>query len=288
LSSCPLDNYEDTTNTIFIKKGLKTWSKTSQKVPCFRGRIFMKSDMQERKFSLQEETLDNLEDVSKTFGITEATIIRIAIYHGIRKMLAGYRPDQLAINGSIKKKVVAMPVDAWNVLDRMIEQVKKLTPEYKMPSIGKLINIFINLELQQFIYYCDPEAYLNSNYYTLYSQEDKEDVEILNPEKLQVNHTSQSASGNTINKEITISVPEELYNEVCLLEEMAGINADQAWRFFLNRGLLDEYYGTQIDTIQTDKDIIDEINKLGLPRQKVFTLLSLLLKNKRITWHREI
>lgn len=231
----------------------------------------MSEELIERQFNIQEETLDNLEYVCKVFKITKETFMRIAIYHGIRRMINGYRPKRLSETGSKRKQKITMPNEAWTALDNVLNKTGSKYP------VGKLINTFINIELQQFIYYTDPEAYCNI--YEIYK--DKTD-------NMDNAETAKSKQDRTIKKDISVDIPEELFNEVCLLESFAGIRADQAWRFFLNRGLLDEHYSTQIDTIQSDEDLLEEIDILGLNRQKTFTLLSYLLKNKRITWHREI
>lgn len=208
--------------------------------------------MKARTFSISEDTFNNINEICNVFDLTKSTLYRIAIYNGIKRIGNGYQPTR--DHRKKKKLKVKMNVaqDIWGLLDCIINKVRYTWIEF-IP-IGELVNIFIDIEIKEFKQY----QKLSDEYNRIHES-------------------------NTVY--LKLNVPYKLHSHISTIENMIGSDATQLWRYFAYRGFLDEYLFKDIDSIYTDVDVLYEIKKLGLSRQKTMTLLRYLIKSGRITWN---
>ena len=71
----------------------------------------MEVDTRIRTISVAENTVRNLQEVSDVYRISKTTIIRMAMYHGIKRLENGYRPVR-DLNRKKKTKLkIELPIE---------------------------------------------------------------------------------------------------------------------------------------------------------------------------------
>lgn len=213
--------------------------------------------MQKRTFSISHITLEKLYEISEVFHINKATLARIAIYHGMEKVKNGYLPVRNHHKKHKEKYEISLPEVTWREFGIMMNDIEYKLVEH-IPD-GEMIEIFMEIELKKFANILDEyEKKLDAD--NLYSPSDYEAV--------------------TINAEIPILLFEKLQNT----QESIGIKQTQLGKYITVCGAIHEYTQQEFDTIDTDLDLLNEIQVLGLDRIKTLTLIRYLIKNNRIVW----
>lgn len=218
-----------------------------------------REDFKTKTLSISENTYNNLKEVTSQFSLSEATIIRTAIYHGIFRLENGYIPIRDHTYKRKKRKAISLPPNTWDSIEN---HRKKLNETLKRDShlkklklesipIGELINILIDIELKPF-----------------------------------VDYQKESQEYKSLNKTIYIKVdiPQHLYKKINTEVYHAGINHTQAFNYYLYKGLIDEYLSLNNHFTLNDFDVLNEIRYLNLDPNKVMTLLGYLIKSNRIKW----
>ena len=217
------------------------------------------SNITTRTFSINISTCDKLAEISSDFGLTKNTIIRMAIYHGISIIDNGYIPQRNKDNHKKKKVKVSMSDNCWKELYRI--QQESIDKWMECIPDGELISLFIDMELSKYKEIID------------YEEEDKTH-----------NWKIELSEGVTYaeQKKITITVPDKINKELHSRIDFANVSEIQFWKYIVAQGIMQEYNMMHFDMIYSDVDIIQAIEKLGLPKITTMTLLAYLRDNGRI------
>ena len=151
----------------------------------------------------------------------------------------------------------------WNELYRIQQESKDKWMEC-IPD-GELISLFIDMELSRYKKLVDYET-----------DEDKP-----NNWKIELSRGVTYAE----RRKIAITVPDEVNKELQQRMDLSNVSEIQFWKYIVAQGIMQEYNMMHFDMIYTDVDIIQAIDKLGLPRVKTMTLLAYLRDNGRISFN---
>lgn len=225
--------------------------------------------MERRTFAISEVLLFELDDISKYFNIKKTTIVRMAVCHGIERLrtktvyneaknkyetATGYLPVRDHRKRVKRKYEIVLPEETWKELKDVMEDV-----EYKLEEhipVGELIERFISIELRKF-----------KNIYDEYTS--AEDIENISKYTTLCNE---------------VKVPNLLYRTVEQNKQKTEIEDTELEKYLLVCGAIQEHTYQTFDTIDTDVDLLNEIDKLGLNRLKALTLIRYLLACNLITW----
>jgi hypothetical protein len=198
--------------------------------------------------------LDDVAEICKFFKITQETFFRMAVYHGIERMDNGYIPKRNYKRDVTSKIEIELPDETWLEFDtvRKYCESNNETQIEHVPD-GKLIELFIIAELRKF-----------KNVY--------DDFETYNTK-----HDSSKIK-------LEISIPSVVLSEVEDIKNNTEISDEQFVKYLFINGLISEYTIEDFSVMESDLDLLEEIEKLGLNRLKTFTLLRYLLANSRIIW----
>lgn len=188
--------------------------------------------MGKRTFTVSENTIMDLKDVSKYYHIDIQTIKQFAVIHGIERLKNGYRPYRNKQKRSKRKTEIMLPDETWGELSRQLDKIEYGFEEH-IPD-GEMIEIFINIELKRFLHI-------------------KEDYEkSLDESEEQYNTKSVYPIS------VSYDVPEFIYDHLKNKQEMMGISDSLMGEHLLLSGICSEYEGTNFDTIDTDADLLNE------------------------------
>lgn len=237
-----------------------------------------------RTFSIAEDSYNNVCEICNVFHITHSTVYRMAIYNGIKRIINSYLPMRYPKNKRKIKKKVSIPQDGWDLFDLTVEKVKYNWNEF-IPD-GELFNIFLDMEVRHFHKYLQPDSANEHHRKEKLSDAVPAEVKRLY-EYLQQNASDKGEKydEDTIPVSFTVDVPKAIYEEIEIAQQVSGVAVSQVWKYVTYYGLLDEYNMNDVHMIFTHKDIVEEIDTLGLPRLKAFTLLNYLIKSGIITWN---
>ena len=70
------------------------------------------------------------------------------------------------------------------------------------------------------------------------------------------------------------------------MKSEVGLIENQLWRYLLTQGLAKEFTTKETASIFSDYDILNEIDKLNIPRLKAFTLIRYLIENDILVWRK--
>ncbi len=213
--------------------------------------------MRKRTFNISHIVLDNLRQISEDLNINIATLARFAILHGIERIQNGYRPTR-DHHPKIKRKFeILLPEETWIKFEKLMQDVAYQIEEH-IPD-GEMIELFIKIELQKFMY--------------IYEEQDK----------LSNNGIIYKFS-NTDTISVDCQIPTLLYDKLIDKKEKIGIKETQLAKYVTLCGTMQEYGLQHFDTLDTDADLLKEIEKLSLDRVKTLTLIRYLIANNRIIW----
>ena len=91
----------------------------------------------------------------------------------------------------------------------------------------------------------------------------------------QIGHNNENICYVKIDAEIC----DDLYEKCLETKDNVGLTKNQLWRYLLAQGLSNEYTTRESACILSDYDILNEIDKLNIPRLKAFTLIRYLIEN---------
>lgn len=213
--------------------------------------------MQKRTFTISHTLLEKLYNVCEGFHINKATLARIAILHGIERVNNGYLPRRNHHKKHKGKFEISLPEETWINFGMMMDSIEYKLDEH-IPD-GEMIEIFLEIELRKFVNMLDEyEKNLDEN--NLYSFSDCETI--------------------SISTEIPIMIYDKLQN----MQNQIGIKQTQLGKYIVACGAIHEYTQHEFDTLDTDIDLLNEIQMLGLDRVKTLTLIRYLIANNRIIW----
>lgn len=213
--------------------------------------------MQKRTFTISHTLLEKLYDVSEGFHINKATLARVAVYHGMERIKNGYLPIRNHHKKHKEKFEISLPEETWVQFGMLMDDIEYKLDEH-IPD-GELIEIFLEIELRKFKNMLDEyEKKLNED--NLYSFSDCKTM--------------------SINAEIPVMI----YDKLQVKQEQIGIKQTQLGKYIIACGAIQEYTQQGFDTLDTDADLLDEIQILGLDRMKALTLIRYLIANNRIIW----
>ena len=213
--------------------------------------------MQKRTFTISHIVLDDLHQVSEHFHINVATIARLGILHGIEKIQNGYRPIRDHRKKIKRKFEVSLPEKTWMLFENEMQRITYEIEEH-IPN-GEMIELFIRIELQKFMLFYE-----------------EQDIQ----EERGVNYQLDDANIISVNCEI----PSLLYDKIQEKKEKISIKDTQLAKYLMTCGVIQEYGLQHFDTLETDADLLKEIQVLGLDRVKAITLIRYLIANDRIVW----
>lgn len=252
----------------------------------------MNNKTRTRTFSISHITVAYLQEVVDTFKISKATIIRMAIYHGIRRLENGYRPVR-DLNKEDKKKKsklkIQLPENLWELFEKTVYSIEwnyindgVLGNALERIPDGELINLFIDIELQ---------PYLSVIYtYNSYKVNPDDTNYNKNAEKLSIDEVDGVRNCDKNKNQNTIYINADLtdyfYNACLEMKSEVGLIENQLWRYLLTQGLAKEFTTKETASIFSDYDILNEIDKLKIPRLKAFTLIRYLIENDILVWRK--
>jgi len=213
--------------------------------------------MYKRTFSISHILLDNLRQISSFCGINIATISRMAVYHGIERIKNGYVPVRDNHKKTKQKFEITLPEETWAEFSEAMESIKYQLEEH-IPD-GEMVEMFLNIELQKFM-----------NLYDEYEKEAEKGKYYNDEDKAKI-------SANT-------EIPILLYDKLERKQKKLGIKQTQLAKYLLLCGGIQEYFLSEVHTINTDVDLLNEISILGLDKVKALTLIRYLIANNRIVW----
>ncbi len=217
--------------------------------------------MYKRTFSISHILLDNLRQISSFCGINIATISRMAVYHGIERIKNGYVPVRDNHKKTKQKFEIILPEETWAEFSEAMESIKYQLEEHT-PD-GEMVEMFLKIELQKFM-----------NLYVEYEKEAEKEAE---KGKYYNDKDKAEISTNT-------EIPRILYDKLERKQKKLGIKQTQLVKYLLLCGSIQEYFLSEIHTIDTDADLLNEISILGLDKVKTITLIRYLIANNRIVW----
>ena len=230
--------------------------------------------MRKRRFSIWQITKENLGQVSDYFKINQATIARMAIIHGIDKLkdrkvfnaktkkyekMIGYRPieDRRKI---VKTKLdISLPDETWQEFDKIMDTVYYRDNDKKNVPYGKMVDLLLQIELRKFV------AILDEN-------------EMLNEHGLYYSFTVKKRF------DVRTEMPMMLYKKIKNRKNKIGVTDTQMGKYIACCGMINEHTHCSHDTLETDADILNEIEILGLDKLKVLTLIRYMIASGRIEW----
>ncbi len=219
--------------------------------------------MYKRTFSISYITLDDLKEMKNFYGINKATFSRMAVYHGIKQLKSGYVPVRKKQKGTKRKFDIELPEETWAEFNKAMEILGERTKEH-IPD-GEMIDIFLNIELKKFI-----------GYY-------KKNEEIYE-KRMEKENGNLSEYTQKIDISVNMNMPELLYEFLEDKRRKINIKQIQLVKYLMLSSSIQEYNSIRFDTLDTDADLINEIEMLRLDRQKALTLIRYLIANERIVW----
>lgn len=225
--------------------------------------------MERRTFAISEVLLLELDDISKYFKIKKTTIVRMAVCHGIERLrtktvyneannkyekIAGYLPVRDHRKRVKRKYEIVLPEKTWEELNDVMEDI-----EYKLEEhipVGEMIERFISIELRKF-----------KNIYDEYNDiDDKKDI---------------SGYEKICGK---MEIPKLLYRTVEQNREKTEVDDTELEKYLMLCGAIQEHTYQTFDTIDTDVDVLREIELLNLDRLKALTLIRYLIASTKLVW----
>lgn len=242
-----------------------------------------KTVMQKRTFKISQIVSETLDIVSGRFNINKATIARLAVYHGIEKIRTrtifnekigryeenyGYLPVRDHHRKSTVDLEIHLPEDTWTEFFIAMDKIRqgledKLIDGEPIPD-GEMIELFLKIELRRFKLLLDE-----------YEEKKEEETDYDNFYKYNKNEKMN----------IDIDIPVLLYDEMKMRQERVGIKQTQMGKYLGISACIHEHFQQDFDTIDTDADLLKEIEILGLDRLKTMTLLRYLIESNRIVWN---
>lgn len=213
--------------------------------------------MYKRTFSISHILLDNLRQISSFCGINIATISRMAVYHGIERIKSGYVPIRDNHKESKQKFEIILPEETWAEFSEAMESIKYQLEEH-IPD-GEMVEMFLKIELQKFM-----------NLYDEYEKEAEKGNYYKDKNKAKIFTNTE--------------IPILLYDKLERKQKKLGIKQTQLVKYLLLSGSIQEYFLSEVHTIDTDADLLNEISILGLDKVKTITLVRYLIANNRIVW----
>jgi hypothetical protein len=271
----------------------------------------MEVDTRIRTISVAENTVRNLQEVSDVYRISKTTIIRMAMYHGIKRLENGYRPVR-DLNRKKKTKLkIELPIELWDLFEQIVYSIdwecisdEILGKPLKRIPDCELITMFIDMELQPFL----SVIYRYNNYKVKLDEDKKEELdddmynnknaervsteEVVNSWKYISKKDENDKKKRKRNNEnicyvkIDAEICDDLYEKCLETKDNVGLTKNQLWRYLLAQGLSNEYTTRESACILSDYDILNEIDKLNIPRLKAFTLIRYLIENNILIWNR--
>lgn len=239
--------------------------------------------MQKRTFKISQIVLETLDIVSKRFHINKATLARMAVYHGIERVRMrkvenretgryeenyGYLPVR---DHHLKHKIkfsITLPEETWIeffvVMDKIEEGLETHMNDREHIPHGEMIELFLKIELRKFKLLLDE-----------YEEKKEEETDYDNFYRYNENETMN----------MDIDIPVLLYDEMKMKQERIGIKHTQMGKYLGISACIHEHFRQDFDTIDTDVDLLREIDILGLDRLKTMTLLRYLIESNRIVWN---
>ena len=219
--------------------------------------------MTRRTYVIPKTLIEKVTTISLMLGINKSTIIRMAIIHGIEKVDGGYLPKRNHKELQKKRYPIQLPTETWNLFDSMKENIKYKLDEH-IPE-GELIELFIRMEIQKFEkLYRDYNVYLDEEV-GLFADEDTDKKSML----------------------IQTYIPKIIYEQMQERQQDTGVLETQLSRYLATNGIVQEFYSDDYHVIESDAELLEEIQTLGLDKLKTFTLFRYLLENNKITWNYE-
>lgn len=213
--------------------------------------------MIKRTFKLSYGILEKMDDISDYFHINKATLARYAVYHGIERVKNGYIPVRDHHKKQKKKYEISLPEETWFEFLEMMNSIQYKVEEH-IPD-GEMIEIFLKIELRKFVNIIEHHE-SNVGDDTLYDLSESESFEV------------------------QTEIPLLLYKKLKSEQRKLGIMSTQLGKYVLTSGAIQEYVQQDFDTIDTDVDLLNEIDKLGLNKLKALTLIRYLIASNRIIW----
>lgn len=213
--------------------------------------------MVKRTFKLSYGILEKMDDISDYFHINKATLARFAIYHGIERVKNGYIPVRDHHKKQKKKYEISLPEETWLEFFEMMDSIRYKVEEH-IPD-GEMIEIFLSIELRKFMNIIE------------YHESNVEDDTLYDLSKSEL-------------FEVQAEIPSLLYKRLKSEQRKVGIMSTQLGKYILISGAIQEYVQQDFDTVDTDVDLLNEIDKLGLNKLKALTLIRYLIASNRIIW----
>lgn len=212
-----------------------------------------------RTFSISKSLLIRLDVLHDSFGINRATFVRMAIYHGLEKIESGYYPYRKKYQRKPEKKKceIALPEATWEKFRKSMDALRYKLEEH-IPD-GEMIELFIKIEIKR-----------HENFKNLYIKDESEDVDdwYLFDEKQHIT--------------VKADIPNIFYDKIKEQIKETGLKETQINRYILANGLLQECCHTNFTTIDSDRDLLQYIEAIGLDRYKTITLLKNLIQANKI------
>jgi len=223
-----------------------------------------------RTFSIAEVTITKLDKIRDYYHINKATMIRMAIYHGLERMKQGYCPTKDERYKRKKKIDIVLPEETWEEFEDIVYSIEQhIKEKYKntknktidgyILSHSKIIQNLIDIEIERFNRIID-------------LQEGEID-----------NYEWQEIPTRTIN--ITAEVP--WYIDKKIQDELlkTGLLETQLQRYYIANGIIKEYLHEGFNIIDTDDNLHTYIDALRLNPYKTKLLLKLLLEAGKIVFY---
>lgn len=269
----------------------------------------MEVDTRIRTISVAKNTVRNLQAVSDIYSLSKTTIIRMAMYHGIKRLENGYRPVRDLHRKKKTKLKIELPIELWDLFEQIVYSIdweyisdRILDKPLKRIPDCELITMFIDMELQPFL----SVIYRYNNYKVKLDEDKKEELDDdeynnKNAERISIDELIFSSkykkyendkrkkrknNDNICYVKIDAEICDDLYQKCLETKDNVGLTRNQLWRYLLAQGLSNEYTTRESACILSDYDILNEIDKLNIPRLKAFTLIRYLIENNILIWNR--
>lgn len=243
--------------------------------------------IRKRTVTVTKRTLERLNLIHDCYLINKETFVRMAVHHGILKLVNGYRPLRNKYLSEKGKLDIRLPEETWEVFERCMNQISEEVDDY-LESYKKLEKKTAKAKWKRVL--CLEEKMTHSEmietllrieidkYWMLIKDvEDKYDDDY--EERLYNMHKDVS---------VTDDLTYPLYSILCQEKEKTGLKKAQLNKYHFTSALVDEYFYKEFDTIFTDADLIIHIDALGLPREKAMALINNLVASGKMIYRTDI